>query len=78
MKNDFKVGNRVIIHKWNDIEKGLAHDWLLNINYLFLSHLCGRTATITDIDGENVKLNFDDTSGIIYDGYYSTEIMDKI
>lgn len=64
MEHKFKVGDRVRIRQWNDMERefGLRQFGDIACRYGFtkpMIPLCGRAATITDIDGDKVKLKFD-------------------
>lgn len=78
MKYEFKVGDRVRIREWDDMEKefGCSYD---NINCFpkFVSgmkHLCGRKARIIGINRRKVCLQFDDTSGDTDWEYYTDMI----
>ena len=70
----FKVGDRVCIRNWDDMEKefGLDKSGDIKVKYCFtkdMRHLCGRMATIISITksdygyGDKYKLDFDDKSG---------------
>ncbi len=81
MKNEFKVGDRVRIREWDDMVKEFAH----SVSCIYCSGsfvdgmkpLCGRTATITDIDGRYVFLQFDDKFGDI--GWtYTTDMIEHL
>lgn len=69
MERKFKVGDRVQIKSWEEMEKELGIDFDGNINSLFgfpknMKHLCGRTAKIESMDGEEIKLvDWSDISG---------------
>lgn len=65
---EFKVGDRVQIREWEDMEKEFGKVFNeINTRYLFTSemtHLCGRTATISKINGEKIQLkDWSDSSG---------------
>lgn len=71
--SDFKIGDKVVIREWNDLKaefKATVYKEgidLLN-GVIFANnmyHLCGRTATIIDINGTDVLLDFDDKTGDI-------------
>lgn len=71
--SDFKIGDKVVIREWDDLKaefKATVYKEgidLLN-GVIFANnmyHLCGRTATIIDINGTDVLLDFDDKSGDI-------------
>lgn len=69
----FKVGDRVRIRQWDDMKRefGLDPDGDIDCGPCFTwfmrdAGLCGRTATIIDIDSNGyVGLDFDDKSGEI-------------
>ena len=70
---EFKVGDRVRIKSWEQMEKefGMEFDWIAcKCGFSReMRHLCGRTATILAIDNcfHDVKLiNWSDDSGGIY------------
>lgn len=67
---EFKVGDRVRIRSWEDMEREYGLDADGNIETPFadsfireMKHLCGRTAKITDIFGFEVALRFDEDYG---------------
>ena len=69
---EFKVGDRVRIKTWEQMEKefGVEFSWIA-CKCRFNSemrHLCGRTATISDINDYKVKLTdwSDDTGGLYW------------
>ena len=83
---NFKVGDRVRIREWEDMEKeyGLRYNYfigkVINVLYSFtnkMKALCGRTATIKHKDGKEVVLDFDDKSGSI-NWTYSTDMIEKV
>lgn len=62
---NFKVGDRVRIKTWNEMEKefGTCSNGDIKCCCIFtkgMKYLCGKKCTITDIDGELVDLKFDD------------------
>ena len=81
----FKVGDRVRIRQWDDMEREFGLDSLGDINCkLFFTRamegegLCGRTATIIDIDSDGgVDLAFDDKSGDL-EWQYSTDMLEPL
>ena len=65
--SDFKIGDKVVIREWDDLKaefKATVYKEgidLLN-GVIFANnmyHLCGRTATIIDINGTDVLLDFE-------------------
>ena len=67
---NFKVGDRVVVRDWGDMTKeyGTKDDCISldgDSTYFVpeMKHLCGRTATITDVDNNYVHVEFDDKSG---------------
>ena len=69
---DFKVGDRVVVRDWDDMEKeyGVSKWGDINKDSQFTSgmkHLCGRTATVTCVEDrfsyKKVRVDFDDKSG---------------
>lgn len=81
MAREFKVGEKVKIRQWDDMEKefGLGDSGFIKVHFSFnsyMKHLCGRIATITNIlsDGK-VILDFEDKSGDIY-WTYSTDMIE--
>lgn len=79
---NFKVGDRVRIREWEDMEKeyGIIARNSINVLYHFnnkMKYLCGRTATIKHKDGKEVVLDFDDKSGNI-NWTYSTDMIEKV
>ena len=69
---EFKVGDRVRIKSWEQMEKefGMEFDWIAckcGFNSE-MRHLCGRTATISEINDYKVKLTdwSDDTGGLYW------------
>lgn len=79
----FKVGDRVRIRQWADMEKefGLDAAGDINCKYWFthlMRHLCGRTASVISVAAsEQVALDFDDKSGITC-WSYSTDMIEPI
>lgn len=67
----FKVGDRVRIRQWADMEMefGLDSDGDIKCPHTFvkgMAHLCGRVATVTSVfEAYRVGLKFDDESGRI-------------
>ena len=79
---EFKVGDRVRIRQWEDLEKefGTDSDGDIRVRANFVKgmrHLCGRTAIITEIYGQGVKLDFDNKTGDI-DWGYTTDMIEKV
>ena len=83
MKNNFKVGQKVRIRAWEDMEKEFGTTYCNEIKCKFtfvheMKHLCGRIATITNIDKDKqVGLDFEDKSGKIC-WAYSTDMIEPI
>lgn len=81
----FNVGDRVRIRQWDDmlLEFGLDRDGDIDCEQCFTwvmrdEGLCGRTATIIDIDSNGgVDLDFDDESGDI-EWQYSTAMLEPL
>lgn len=78
---EFKVGDRVRIRQWEDMEKefGTDSDGDIRVWARFVKgmrHLCGRTAIITEIYGRGVKLDFDNKTGDV-DWGYTTDMIEK-
>lgn len=76
----FKVGDRVRIKSWEQMEKEFGKDCFESINCIprfieDMKHLCGKTATIDEICNYNIKLK--DWSGDS-DGPYWFFSMDMI
>lgn len=81
----FKVGDKVRIREWDDMEKQFG------LNPVFgsiactcsfstgMKHLCGRTATITSIDADRgwCELEFDDKSGRL-DWIYTIDMIEPV
>lgn len=79
---EFKVGDRVRIRQWEDMEKefGTDSDGDIRVCARFvkrMSHLCGREAIISEIYGQGVKLDFDNKTGDI-DWGYTTDMIEKV
>lgn len=77
---EFKVGDRVRIKSWEQMEKEFGKDCFESINCIprfieDMKHLCGKTATIDEICNYNIKLK--DWSGDS-DGPYWFFSMDMI
>lgn len=67
---NFKVGDRVVVRDWGDMAKeygtegnDIHPDECTTSFTSEMKHLCGRTATITDVDDDYVRVEFDDESG---------------
>ena len=67
---NFKVGDRVVVRDWGDManEYGTKDDSISldgdSTSFVpEMKHLCGRTATITDVNDDYVRVEFDDESG---------------
>jgi len=82
MSRDFKVGDRVRIRAWDDMEKEYGLNELMNIKCkkTFTSgmkNLCGRTATISETreDGVVNLCDWDDSSGDIA-WQFSTDMLE--
>ena len=67
---NFKVGDRVVVRDWGDMarEYGTKDDSISfdgdSTSFVpEMKHLCGRTATITDMNDNYVRVEFDDKSG---------------
>lgn len=78
----YKVGDRVKIRQWDDMEKefGLNDFGSIKCACGFVDNmksLCGRTATIKEIDGVDIELKFDDESGDTF-WSYSTDMIEPI
>ena len=77
---EFKVGDRVRIKSWEQMEKEFGKDYFESINCIprfieDMKHLCGKTATIDEICNYDIKLK--DWSGDS-DGPYWFFSMDMI
>lgn len=77
---EFKVGDRVRIKSWEQMEKEFGKDYFESINCIprfieDMKHLCGKTATIDEICNYDIKLK--DWSGDS-DGTYWFFSMDMI
>ena len=78
----FKVGDRVRIRAWDDMANEYGVDRIGDIRTIVnfvrgMEHLCGRIATITEMNDVKCKLNFDDKSGDI--GWlYCTQMIENI
>lgn len=78
----YKVGDKVRIRQWDDMEKEFGLDETGDIKCLCffiesMKHLCGRTATIKDIRDKKIKLTFDDESGNT-NWQYSTDMIEPL
>ena len=67
---NFKVGDKVVVRDWDDMAKeygaegnDIHPDECTTSFTSKMKHLCGRTATITDVDDDYVRVEFDDESG---------------
>ena len=67
---NFTVDDRVVVRDWNDMAKEynvkdgcISPDGFSTCFTTQMKHLCGRTATITSVDGNYVRVKFDDESG---------------
>ena len=67
---NFKVGDRVVVRDWGDMAKeygaegnDIRPDECTTSFTSKMKHLCGRAATITDVDDDYVRVKFDDESG---------------
>ena len=67
---NFKVGDRVVVRDWGDMAKeygaedsDIRPDGCATSFTAIMKHLCGRTATITGVDDDYVRVKFDDKSG---------------
>lgn len=81
---EFKIGDRVRIRKWEDMEKEFRTDLYRGIMmkgcWCFakgMRHLCGREAVITEICDQRVELDFDNKTGDI-DWNYTTDMIEKV
>lgn len=72
---NFKVGDRVVVRDWDDMEKeygvydGSGTIKCPNGFTVTMKHLCGRTATVTSVNGTSISVDFDDKSGDVYWSY---------
>lgn len=72
---NFKVGDRVVVRDWDDMAKeygvydGCGTIKCPNGFTVTMKHLCGRTATVTDVNGTSISVDFDDKSGDTYWSY---------
>ncbi len=76
----FKVGDRIRIRKWSDMEKEFGLNEFgsiacLNAFTSNMKHLCGRTGTLTLVDDKIVRIDFDDNSGGVF-WSYSTDMIE--
>lgn len=65
---NFKVGDRVVVRDWDDMEKeyGTSEGGTIHCCFGFtdtMRHLCGRTATVTSANNGCIEVDFDDKSG---------------
>lgn len=83
----FKVGDKVRIRQWDDMEKEFGTDAYGNINCSAsfsnrMRQLCGKKATISHIGkffSQNVSLtDFEDCKGIDTNWYYSTDMLEPV
>ena len=81
---EFKIGDRVRIRQWEDMEKefgtDLCGDIVMKGYWHFakgMRHLCGREAVITEICDQRVELDFDSKTGDM-DWNYTTDIIEKV
>lgn len=81
---EFKVGDRVRIRQWEDMEKEFGTDLFGDIvmkGYWHFAkgmhHLCGREAVITEICDQRVELDFDNKTGDM-DWNYTTDMIEKV
>lgn len=75
----FKIGDRVRIRAWDDMSRefGEDEDGIANHAPYFvkgMKYLCGEEATIADIDGNYVILNFQ----VDDDWYFSVEMLEPV
>lgn len=79
---NFKVGDRVEIKTWDEMEKAYGlNPWgsIFHGGTSFsvpMKHLCGRTATITEIINDKFELDFDNKSGDVF-WYYMDWMLKK-
>ena len=72
---NFKVGDRVVVRDWDDMAKeygtyaGSGTIKCPNGFTVTMKHLCGRTATVTHVNGTSISVDFDDKSGDVYWSY---------
>lgn len=76
---NFKVGDKVKIRAWEDMKKefGLKPNGNIKCSLIFttdMKHLCGRVATIRNMSGKEIKLDFENTTGDI-NWNYSTDMI---
>lgn len=79
---NFKVGDKVRIRTWKDMEKefGLDSNGYIKCKLTFtpgMKHLCGRVATIRSMSGKNITLDFKNTTGDIC-WNYSTDMIEPV
>lgn len=73
---NFKVGDRVVVRDWDDMEKeygvydGSGTIKCPNGFTVTMKHLCGRTATVVGVNGTSISVDFDDKSGNTYWNYF--------
>ncbi len=81
-KVEFKVGDRVRIRQWNDMAKefGVDDNGGIKVEDYFakkMEHLCGRTATIKEIDGKYIELcNWSNDSNVEFN--YSADMLELV
>jgi hypothetical protein len=79
---DIKVGMRVRIRQWDDMAREFGANQCGEILCMYhfgdrMKHLCGRTATISSIDGYQVLMsNWSDESGDDMDWLYSADMLE--
>lgn len=65
--DDLKVGDRVEIKSWDEMERKYSDDGMIRHDgecfNSSMKHLCGRIATVTGISAKDIALDFDDKSG---------------
>ncbi len=81
MERKFKVGDRVRIRQWDDMEKefGLIGSSYINCACYFtkaMKYLCGKKALIKGIEDKKVILVFDDNCGAGWN--FSTDMLESI
>lgn len=80
---EFKVGDRVRIKSWEQMEKEFGKDYFESINCIprfieDMKYLCGKTATIDEIYNYDIKLkDWSDAGGKIH-WFFSTDMIELV
>lgn len=77
-KRDFKVGQRVRVRRWDDMERefGCTSEGNINCNYIFIhdmNYLCGQEFTIEAIRGDDTVIFVEND-----DYHYSLDMIEPL